>query len=462
MKKQTPDGVLDSSFRDPSGFVFKKQGIVYRQINENYKKDYNLLLDSNLFNTLVEKGFLVPSTEVKIKPYCPKTAYKIIKPKQLSFISYPYEWSYSQLRDAAILTLNIQEKAIEHGMSLKDASAYNIQFEKGAPLFIDTLSFTKYQEGEPWVAYRQFCKHFFAPLALMRFKDLSYNRFLATYIDGIPLQLASSNLPKRSWLSFSILSHIHLHARTENYYSTKTIQNEKKGKMSRNGLLGIINNLKSAIKSFGDPLEVREWTKYYQETNYSDKSFSKKKNIVQKHVKEINPKLVWDLGANTGLFSRVAAEKSELVVSFDVDPTCVEINYRDCKKGSSSNILPLFQDLTNPSPAIGWGHSERASFLERGPVDLVMALALIHHLAISNNIPLEKLATFLANLCKFLIIEFVPKNDSQVQKLLLTREDIFPNYDVKGFEKAFLKYFTILNKNSISGSHRLIYLMKVK
>jgi len=206
-----------------------------------------------------------------------------------------------------------------------------------------------------------------------------------------------------------------------------------------------------------------EWADYYENTNYSRGAFRNKAEIVERFVRSVKPRIVWDLGANTGEFSRVAMKSSKLIVSSDIDPAAVEINYREVKSKGENRILPLVLDLTNPSGALGWAGQERMSFAERGPADTVMALALVHHLAISNNLPFAKIAEFFAGICReFLIIEFVPKEDSQVQRLLATREDIFDHYTQDDFEREFGKLFTVTVKESVKGSKRTVYLLKKK
>ena len=281
-------------------------------------------------------------------------------------------------------------------MSLKDCSAYNIQFRKGKPVFIDTLSFEMYHEGQPWVAYRQFCQHFLAPLALMSYRDVRLNQLLRVYIDGVPLELASSLLPLRTRFIFSFLTHIHLHARSQKHYADKTVDISGK-RVSRLSFLGLINNLESAVKKLRWQPGGTEWAEYYKDTNYSSDAIEHKGQIVAEFLDKVNPKTVWDLGANVGMFSRIASNKGINTISFDIDPAAVEINYLECVKKGESHILPLVLDLTNPSPGIGWQNAERMSILERGPTDTVMALALVHHLAISNNVPFVKIAEFLYN-----------------------------------------------------------------
>lgn len=455
---------FSASFRDPSGFIFTKNGSLFRQVNKRYKKDFDFLKKSGLYKKLVDQDLLIPHEEVSIKLSQTPDTYKILKPKLVPFISYPYEWCFSQLKDAALTTLIIQKFALNHSMSLKDASAYNIQYFEGKPVLIDTLSFEKYKEGEPWVAYKQFCQHFLAPLALMSHTDIHLNKLLQLYIDGIPLDLTSKLLPLRTKLKPSFLIHIHLHSASQKRYANKEIKKESiKRKFGKRSFLGLIDSLEGAINGLNWEPKGTEWADYYpSNNNYVTGSLKNKADLVDNFIDEIKPKSVWDLGANTGLFSRIASDKGIPTISFDIDPSAVEQNYITMKERDESNILPLLIDLTNPSPAIGWQNQERDSFLSRGPTDIVLALALIHHLAISNNLPLETLAEFFSNICKSLIIEFVPKEDSQVQKLLATREDIFPNYKKEGFEVEFSKFFSIKESTIIKNSKRTLYLMVSK
>jgi len=448
-----------SSFRDPSGFLFHQNGNLLRQVNKSYKDDYNQLMESGLYQALVEKNLLISHEEINQVPPLPDKAYKIIKPEFISFISYPYEWSFSEFKEAALTTLEIQKTAMEYEMTLKDSSAYNIQFKMGNPIFIDTLSFEKYREGQPWKAYRQFCQHFLAPIALMSQKDIRLSQLLRIYIDGIPLDLTSKLLPLKTRSMFSLLSHIHAHAKSQKHYENRDVK-IKNRKISRRSFQGVIESLNSGIKKTSWTPQDTEWADYYSDTNYSDSAFEQKKKIISNLLDKIKPKSVWDLGANTGIFSRISSQKGIETISFDIDPAAVEKNYLQCKKQNETKILPLLLDLTNPSPYLGWGSNERVSLIDRGPADVLMALALIHHLAISNNIPLSRLAEFFGNISKYLIIEYIPKSDSQVQRLLRTREDIFDEYDKEHFEKEFSKIFKIHDTFELHDSKRLFYFME--
>ncbi|MFZ5878507.1 MAG: SAM-dependent methyltransferase [Chloroflexota bacterium] len=458
-----PDpGQLSASFRDPSGFLFTRDGVLLRQVNRSYADEYTRLMESGLYEKLVKAGMLIPHLEVEQAPAQAESAFKVIQPERVPFISYPYEWSFSQLKDAALATLSIQKRALKAGMWLKDASAYNIQFVRGRAALIDTLSFGLYQEGQPWDAYRQFCQHFLAPLALMSHVDVRLGQLLRIHIDGVPLDLASRLLPFRTKLDFGLLTHIHIHAGAQTRYADVEVRREaSKGRMNQNAFLGLIESLEGAVNKLVWKPAGTEWGHYYDITNYSDDAFEHKKQLVGEWAARAAPSIVWDLGANNGVFSRQAAASGAFTVAFDVDPAAVEQNYRQVKNSKEQTLLPLVLDLTNPSPALGWANTERDAFLQRGPADLVLALAVIHHLAISNNVPLPHLADFFAQAGRRLVIEFVPKTDSQVRKLLATRADIFPSYTLEGFEAAFAARFKVLEKVRLRESERTLYFMEV-
>ena len=454
---------LSSSFRDPSGFLFKEDNIVMRQVNHVYKDNYDLLVGSGLYEALIEKKWLIEHEEVEEKD--PHDHYKILLPEQIRYISYPYEWSFSQLKDAALLTINIQIEAMKYGMSLKDASAYNVQFHKGRPIFIDTLSFEKYETGKPWVAYRQFCQHFLGPLALIAYCDHRLLQLSSSFIDGIPLDLVSKLLPNHTWFKYSLLVHVHIHAKAQHKYEDvgRNEGKRKQGSIGSNQLLAFLGSLKNATDKLTWKHAITEWGDYYQDTNYIDESMKDKEAKVTKFLIDHKPTdspTAADFGANTGRFSRLAVAQGYFVLAHDIDDVAVDRNYREAIEKSEHNILPLIQDLSNPSPSIGWANNERMDFGARHDVDVGMALALIHHIAISNNVPLDLIAKFFSHLCKFLIIEFVPKSDSQVKRLLATREDLFPDYNEAGFERLFSEEFTILKTEKLIGSERTLYLMK--
>ena len=451
--------LVGASFRDPSGFLFTSGGILYRQVNHLYQQNYEMLTGSGLYQSLVDANLLIPHTEVDVTPADPSLAYKVIQPERLPFISYPYEWCFSQLKDAALTTLAIQKKALEYGMTLKDSSAYNIQFHHNQPVMIDSLSFEPYQEGQPWTPYRQFCQQFHAPLSLMAHRDIRLNQLLKTYIDGVPLDLASKLLPWKTRFSLPLFLHIHTHAKSQKRYASHSIETSRQ--MSKVSLLGLIDNLESGIRGLRWSPAGTDWGEYYEEDlNYTPAGFNEKQRIVADYLDTIQPKTAWDLGANTGLFSRLASSRGIFTVAYDIDPGAVDRNYQTIRDSGERNLLPLLMDLTNPSPSIGWNNHERMSMFERAPADVIIALALVHHLAIANNVPLDWLSSYLKQLGQWLIIEFIPKTDSQVQRLLVSRADIFPNYTAESFEGSFSTFYKILRKEPVQDSVRCLYLME--
>jgi hypothetical protein len=451
---------VEGSFRDPSGFVYTRDNTLYRQVNTAFGKQFEAFLTSGLYDELTREALLIPHVPVGIELSATPDAYAVLRPERIPFISYPYEWCFGQLQDAASLTLEIQERALSKGFTLRDSSAYNVQFQGGRPVFIDTLSFETLEEGKPWAAYKQFCEHFLLPLTLMSTRDIRCGMLLRSYVDGIPLDFGSRLLPRRSWASLSSVLHLHLHAWAQGRYAGAAVSSAAKGKsMSRASLVRLVQNLKSAVRNLTWKPSGTEWAEYTSDNNYSDEAARSKRALVVNHLTGSGVRMVWDLGANTGEYSRAAREVASQVISFDVDPAAVERNYRRVRTTSETGILPLLLDLTNPSPAQGWAGQERLSLAERAPADALLALALIHHLAIGHNLPLDRIAQYLSRLARLLVIEFVPKSDSQVRRLLLSRPDIFPAYTQEGFEAAFRREYDIKAVNRVADSERWLYCM---
>lgn len=457
-----------ASFRDPSGFIFRHEGRILRQVNQRYAPVYDLLMDSGLYADLVARGWLIAHEDVDLAHAQSDLAYKVLAPQQVPFISYPYEWSFSMLKDAALLTLEIQLHALEHGMILKDCSAYNIQFVAGKPTFIDTLSFDRYEEGRPWDAYRQFCQHFLAPLALMAHTDVRLSQMLRVNLDGIPLDLASRLLPRKTRRNMGLQMHIHMHARAQQRYTatdkgSRGRQIPQAQTFSKMRMLGLVDSLRTAVQKLTWQPVGTEWVSYYDDNNnYTTQSLSEKETLVERFIAIAAPQTVWDLGANTGRFSRLASKRGIETNAFDIDPAAVECAYLLAKEEGDEHLLALVMDLSNPSPGLGWAGVERDSLLARAPADMVFALALLHHLVIANNIPMEFVADFLSRCGKYAVVEFVPRQDSQVQTLLSTRIDIFQNYTREAFQEAFAPYFEVIEMCELEDSERTLFLFRAR
>lgn len=451
---------LPGSFRDPAGHVFVSGDVVYRRIEPAGRAAYERLMHSGLYDALVDEGLLVPHEN--LGPQREQSgAWTVIRPEQVPMVSYPYEWCFSQLRDAALLVLRVQRRALDFGLSLKDASAYNVQFLRGRPVFIDTLSFEPHRGG-PWMAYRQFCQHFYAPLLLASASDPRLPRLSQIFIDGVPLPLASRLLPRRTWLRPGPLMHVHLHAKAEARLASRTGSAEDDG-VANGGrsMTPLLESLDRAVA--GLRWNARSnWASYYAEQpSYDQDTFETKRTVVAGWLQKIRPGTVWDLGANTGQFSTIAAELGATTTAFDADPACVDLIYRELRSRSEVRLLPLVTDLANPSPAIGWGNAERMTLEQRGPADLVLALALIHHLAIGNNVPFEGVADYIARIARRAIVEFVPASDPMVRQMMARRQDVFSDYTVEHFERAFTRRFTLDGASPLAASGRVLYLMSV-
>lgn len=447
------------SFRDPAGSVFLQKNNIFRTVTQQGKSDYQFFVDSGLSESLQQKGWLIPFTELSEKPAnnLPENGiYKYLSVSRVPFISYPYEWAFHQLKDAAILTLKIELAALEKGMTLKDASAYNIQMYKGRPIFIDILSFEKYVEGKPWVAYRQFVMHFLGPLLLMSKKDIRYSALFRDWIDGFPVDFVSRNLPWGTRFSPSCQIHIHWHAKMlSKYEQTRGVAGNKTvGNLPKQKLVQLIEGLLNYTQSIQAPHAITEWGDYYNDTNYTDKAFSCKRELVNKICQQIKPETVCDLGANCGEFSRVLPSEVNTIISADIDPVAVDKNYVQVRRQKETNLYPILQDLTNPSPGIGWLNNERAPFIQRAKCDVVLSLALIHHLCIGNNLPFDYVARLYNQLSSVAVVEFVPKEDSQTQRLLSSREDIFPDYNLEKCIEVFKKYYSSVEQIPVSDSMR--------
>lgn len=453
---------VSGSFRDPAGFVFKDgNGHFFRQINVCGKEDFDFFQASGLSNALLEKGLLVPYQESHKPPLISDTAYKVIQPVEVPFISYPYEWSFSQLKEAALNTLRVQEIALQYGMTLKDASSFNFQIFEGRMILIDTLSFARKPADDwGWEAYNQFCDHFLSPLLLAKYSNPGVFCALKAYPEGLPVDLTSKMLPSKTYFMPQVFLHTHLRKKLQKTEAGKPVASQKNHQISKDKALNILRSLKELVAGLEAPDHHTTWSNYYAEThNYSSPSMAKKEQLVLSFFEKTKAQRVCDLGANEGKFSRLISSSVEYVVSADIDYNCVDKNWLTLKKDLRKNLIPIVMDITNPSPSLGWDTTERDSFFQRSHFDLTLALALFHHLAIGKNVPMDRIFSSLARTCKSLVIEFVPKEDSQVIKMLQQRKDVFPNYTIENFESAAAMYFEIELKAPIPDTSRTLYLM---
>jgi hypothetical protein len=451
---------LGSSYRDNDGFVFKQKDTIYRLIKPSYFGHYNKLMESGLYAALVASGRLVSHQEVDTSSWNNiDTLCKVIEPTQIPFISYPYEWSFDMWRDATLVTLKIAIQALQKGMILKDATPFNIQFYDGRPIFIDTLSFEIYEQHKPWIAYRQFCECFLSPLLLMHYGHRDLGKLLLIYPDGIPLEVVKKILPLKAAFNIQVYLHIWLQASVS---KKKNKSVEKEQTFTINKLYTLLNGLLSLVGSLKQQQTKSTWDDYYAETILGNKYLEAKHTLVDKFTSSISFEHVIDLGANDGYFALLLKDKAKYIIATDADSNCINALYNNIRVNKIKNILPLVHVINAPSPAIGWNNEERNAITERLHADLVLVLALVHHLAIGANVPLAFIAKWLHNMANHIVIEFVPKSDEKVKQLLQNREDIFGDYNLLKFKEIFAQYFTILKEEKVGNTDRIMFLMEKK
>lgn len=446
-----------ASFKDPAGFIFMENGVVYRQINPSYASDYRKLTGSGLLSELIAKGLLLDHVEISGHRGVDGNAFLVIKPFQLPFLSHPYEWSFDMLRDAALLTLQVNRLALTHGMILKDATATNIQFVHGKPVLIDTLSFQEYDPGLPWVAYRQFCRCFLFPLLINHYNHVDAQRWLQVYPEGIPLDMTANLLPLRTRFTLGTALHVHLQYRISKRSSDKS----RPIRFSARKMLQLMDHLESVIRSLIYGKRRTEWDDYYQETILSQAYLREKEKIFTSFLQEINAATAMDLGANNGYFSELLAAAGMQVIAMDADPGAINHLYLSLKRKGVGRIQTLLIDLANPSPAVGWANEERESFNDRANADLVIALAIVHHLYFTFNIPLKSVVHMLSRFSRsYCIVEWVLPDDEKVKMVSRGKKALLPGYTTENFESHLLESFVVMKKESLSNGRRILYLLK--
>lgn len=452
----------EASFRDPSGYMFFDGDVLRRAIFPIYFPQYKKLKESGFFKTLFANELLIPHEETSVSD-----EKIILTPEVIPFITNPYEWSFDQYKHAALHTLKLHKYALSKGFILKDASAYNITFHKGKPIFIDTLSFDFYEEGTPWRAYKQFITHFLGPLVLAKYHGTEILKMMQTHIDGIPVNLIASLLPKRTKFNSVLYTNIHLLAKMENKHSEDYKAETKIAKLSKKAQENIVESLFDYIKKL-ELNEKSEWGDYYSKTNYDSEAFNAKKDLIESWVTPLEPKKLIDIGGNDGTFARTVIQSVPHIIVTDIDSNAVNHNYQQIQKNKETNLLPFVCDVLQPAPGIGFNNTERNSLIDRLTTyapDVTMALALIHHLTLSGNVPFEKSAEFFSFFSKHLIIEFPKREDSWVESLLIRKREFINHFDFYNqdeFEKGYQKYFSVAKKQAVEGTQRVLYLMKNK
>jgi len=458
------------SYKDSAARVVLKEGIYYRYIFNEYKREYDNLMQSGLYEALIAKGYLISHSELEYDGN-DATVYKKLLPEQIHFQSYPFCWSYSQWRKAIITYLEINKIALSYGMILKDATPFNFFFKEGRAILLDTSSFEFFKEGAPWLAYKQFCSEFLSPVALMHYNGQIWSGMGKANLKGLPLNFVSKQLPLKSWLNLTCLLHIHMHAKYANTESSVQEENTRKSKVqegfSKEKLLSLLDMILSTLKNWNQAYNInKQWQGYYKNDIESPIYLNQKEEIIKNWLDEVKPKTVIDLGANTGRFSFLAAKEVEQVIALESDYNCVDAIDNTIDKGEIKNIIVHQMDLSETTPSFGVLEKEYSSIFKRlsnihlSP-SLVMALAIVHHLHISNFLSFAQIAELLAKFnSKYLIVEFVPILDSKVQLLIKNKQKDFSRYTQENFTTALLEYFKLIEIKKIEGSDRELLLLE--
>ncbi len=451
------------SFRDRDGRVYHFQGQIFRGLSESALENFRKLQKKTFYTKLAEAGKVIGTHEIAaennpLPGHLQELWAGFLEHDPVPVISYPYEWTFSMLKAAASLQLHLVERAVSSGFTLKDATPYNIQFVNRKPVFIDIPSFEPLPQGEPWAGYRQFCEMFLFPLFLQAYKGCNFQPFMRAAINGVDVQAASALFGFRDRFRKGVLSHVWLQSKLDRRYggSSENVRSSlKSAGFNRELILVNVRKLQKLVKKLEWEASGSEWGDYTEFHNYSDDDHVRKEDFIRDAMKAENPATVWDIGCNTGQFSRIAAEHCRQVVAMDIDHVAVERLYLD--KTTPKNILPLLQNVADPSPNWGWRNRERSDLQSRSKPDLVLCLALIHHVVISANIPLEEFIDWLAGLTNKLVIEYVSRKDDKVKTLLRNKEDKYQDYSRKSLEASLKRHFDIRQHLEVNDGNRTLY-----
>lgn len=468
------------SFRDPSNRVYeirpaaraRNQNVqILRGVDTVTLENYRQLADSAFYQEFEENGLVVKTTEKKggtsIKEIKADGWVGVLQHDTLPFVSYPYEWSFGMLKDAALLHLEIIETALENGWTLKDATPFNIQWINTKPVFIDIPSFEPWESGTPWIGYRQFCSMFLTPLMMRAHLDIDHLPIMRSYLDGIPPTEAIKFFKGTKRYKKGVLSHIVLAAKVENAILKRErdgveAKHRPAGKHSKAMVIGLVQSLRRLVSKLSIDIAHTEWSHYDRTHSYEDIELDEKKQFVDKYAGKKKRKFVWDIGCNTGTFSKIASAHADLVLSLDGDHDAIEQLYMHEKSNPGSKMLPMVMNLANISPSQGWGGEERLALDKRTQPDLVMCLALIHHTRISANIPNAMFLAWLRKLNADIIIEFVKRSDEMVIKLLTNKKEQYADYNIENFTRECMELFEISGRQELKGGKREIFYLSPK
>ncbi|MBI5595444.1 MAG: methyltransferase [Elusimicrobia bacterium] len=448
------------SFRDPDSRVFLQGGHVLRGLSAQGAGEWRAVSKAKFFRKAVDEGRIVRSEERKGEaPW-----ELILVHERVPFVSYPYEWGFAMLQDAALLTLDLQLAALAEGFTLKDGSAYNVQFHGTRPIFIDVGSFERLKPGSVWAGYRQFCEQFLYPLMLRSYRGLPFGPWLRGRLEGIGAADASRLLGWRGALKPGVFPHVILQARLQKGHAADDA--DLRGEIKEAGfgaelLAAGLQRLRKLVSDLRWDPEVSAWSGYGCGEHYSAADLRRKDGFLREALGARARSLAWDLGANRGDYSRVLAETCHTVVALDADAATHEGLFRELRSGPmKERVLPLAVDLADPSPGQGWLGKERRRLEERGRPDFVLAFALLHHLRLSAGVPAAELADWLAGLGADAVVEFVAKEDPAARRLLARKDDRYADWTEASFQALFSSRFQVIKREALSGGLRVLFQLR--
>jgi hypothetical protein len=453
------------SFRDPVSRVYVSEGEVQRGLSTEGLTQFEAVAASSFFPALMAEGKVVGTEQLD-----PSASFVggewagALRHETIPVITYPFEWTFEMLRDAALLQIEVTRRAMEEGFTTKDATSYNIQFDGTRPVFIDVGSFERPPQGEPWPGYRQFCELFLNPLVVQAVAGIPFQPWLRGSLDGISPTEVAPLLHGRHRLDRRLLVHVSLHARAERRYADHDLEQDVRGDLRQAGfgpkvILAQLQNLERTVQRLRNGEERSTWSGYSDRAHYGDEDLAMKESIISATVEALRPRLVLDLGANDGRFSQVAVDAgADRAVAVDSDHLTVDRLYRHLRDTGEQRILPLLQDLTNPTGGSGWRSRERTPFTERVRPDLVLCLAVVHHLALTNNVPFDHIVDLLADFDAPLVVEFPKLEDPMVARLLARkRPGLFSHYDLPQWEAALARRFQVEERTELPSGRRVLY-----
>ena len=459
------------SFKDPSGRVYRISeeaggGRVVRGLSDTSAAAMDKLLSEPFFRRLAADGDVVKTRLLDREDPAARRVIEegwaaVVEHEAVDFVTWPYEWPFSMLKDAALLQLRLLKTSARNGWILKDATPFNIQWMGARPVFIDVPSFVPWKDGEYWQGYRQFCSTFLTPLMLTAHLGIPFQPLLRSRLEGIPPEEAARYFYGLRRFRRGVLSHVWFPAKAERRARSRGARESPRAsrRQPKTMLLALLDSLKRLVSRLSYAPASSDWARYSETHSYDEEDFERKRDFVERHTSARRPELTWDLGANTGTFSRIAAQHSRTVVAVDADQDAVEMLYRGARGGGLRNIIPLVMDMSNLSPGQGWAGRERAAFDERRSPDMALCLALVHHMRVSANIPLSLFVRWLRSLDAAIIIELVGRNDEMFQKLIENKREEYADYTAENFEREVRECFSISDRLSLKDGKREMLLL---